>query len=172
MKYSLLIAVFLALHSAAEAQTTEAKKVARPVPAFPTLPEAAMQPTATVTRAPGNPAGPRFQYQLLKIQNGQIAILAPAWRGLTMLKPERIQKSLWTEIVPGSLDDKVMHTLNELTAEGWELLEVYNLSQPVGAQQSIETSLAFNDPNRPVYSGTTSITTYTETRYLLRRPLP
>ncbi|WP_139925617.1 hypothetical protein [Hymenobacter sp. DG01] len=172
MKYTVLLAVLLLLQSAAYAQATAPPKAARPVPAFPALPETAMQPTATVTRAPGTPAGTRFQYQLLKITDGQLAILAPAWRGITKLEPERVQKGLWREAVPGSLDSKVMDVLNELSAEGWELLEVYNLSQPVSAKQSVETSLTFNDPNRPTYSGTTSITTYTETRYLLRRALP
>ncbi|MCA8831783.1 hypothetical protein [Hymenobacter pini] len=172
MKYPLLLSVLALLNTAAHAQTTGSVKPVRPVPAFPALPETAMQPTATITRASSTTAGSRFQYQLLKIQDGQMAILAPAWRGITKLEPERIQKSLWSEIVPGSLDNKVMGVLNELAVEGWELLEVYNLSQPISAKQSIETSLTFNDPNRPTYSGTTSITTYTETRYLLRRPLP
>ncbi|MET4105452.1 hypothetical protein [Hymenobacter sp. UYP22] len=172
MKYPVLLSVLLLLHTAASAQTTEPAKPVRPMPAFPALPETALQPTATVTRPPGAAVSSRFQYQLLKMQNGQVAYLAPAWRGVTQLEPDRVQNGRRSEVVPGSLESKLMLTLNELSIEGWELVEIYNLSQPVSAQQSIETSLTFNDPNRPVYSGSTSINTYTETRYLLRRPLP
>lgn len=172
MKYPVLLSALLLLHAAATAQTNEPAKPLRPVPAFPALPETALQPAATVTRAPGAAAGTRFQYQLLKMQNGEVAFLAPAWRGITQLQPDRVQNGRRSEVVPGSLESKLMLTLNELSVEGWELLEVYNLSQPVSARQEISTSLTFNDPNRPVYSGSTSINTYTETRYLLRRPLP
>lgn len=171
MKYPLLLSVLVLLNTAVSAQTTDSAKPVRPVPAFPALPETAMQPTATVTRAP-SAAGTSFQYQLLKMQNGQIAYLAPAWRGITQLEPDRVQSGRRSVVVTGSLEAKLMQTLNELSAEGWELLEVYNLSQPVSAEQEIVGSLRFDDPNRPVYSGSTSITTYTETRYLLRRPVP
>lgn len=172
MKYPVLLSAVLLLHTAATAQTPEPAKPVRPAPAFPALPEAALQPTATVTRTPGAATGSRFQYQLLKMQNGQEAFLAPAWRGITRLEPDYVQNGRRSEVVAGSLESKLMLALNELSLEGWELVEVYNLSQPVSARQSIETSLTFNDPNRPVYSGSTSIITYTETRYLLRRPLP
>ncbi|UOQ72562.1 hypothetical protein [Hymenobacter cellulosilyticus] len=63
-----------------------------------------------------------------------------------------------------------MTTLNELAAEGWELLEIQNSTQPTRATQQVETSLRFDDPQRPIHTGTTSISTLTQTRYLLRKP--
>ena len=64
-----------------------------------------------------------------------------------------------------------MQTLNELAAAGWELLEIRTVNQPVEVVQKLEKENKFNDPEKPVYTGTTSIATSSQTRYLLRKAL-
>jgi len=111
--------------------------------------------------------GVRYQYQLVHVENDQRIWLAPAWQGQTKLEPRAKLFSSAT----GELDGLLMSTLNSLAAEGWELLEIRTASQPTKAKQTLETSLTYNDPNRPTYTGTTTIDSYTQTRYLFRRPL-
>ena len=121
----------------------------------------------TVTNAPGV----RYQYQQVHLDDSRIW-LAPAWRGQTKLEPSR--KLFNTEAVgelDGLLDGLLITTINELSAEGWEFLEIRAWSRPTGATHKVETALQFSDPNRPVYTGTTTLSTSSETRYLFRKAL-
>ncbi|UYZ62839.1 hypothetical protein [Hymenobacter weizhouensis] len=168
LRFLLLLPALCVLPFAAATQTAP-PAVVRPV-SLAALPEGTWQPvaTSTILAAPAT-TSTRFQYQLLKVEDDEQAFLAPAWRGHTQLAPE--QKNLFGRPKAGELDALVMQALNDLAAEGWELLEVYHLTQPVRATQKIETDLTFNNPNRPNYTGNTSIQSHTETRYLFRRPL-
>lgn len=112
--------------------------------------------------------GVRYQYQSVRVENERRIWLAPAWQGNTKLEP---RTKLFGSIA-GELDRLLMTTLNDLASEGWELLEIRTTSQPVKAKQIIETSLTSNDPKQPTYTGTTTIDTETQTRYLFRRQLP
>jgi hypothetical protein len=133
---------------------------------LPPLPETSLQATSNITTV-SNVAGVRYQYQLVHLDGNQIW-LAPAWREQTKLEPSR--KFLNYNMV-GELDGLLMTTLNELSADGWDLLEIRTVTQPVEATQKVERDLQFNDPERPVYKGTTSIETSSQTRYLFRRAL-
>ncbi|WP_210513599.1 hypothetical protein [Hymenobacter terricola] len=141
--------------------------LAQHAPTFSALPETSL--TATVsTTAVSTEAGVRYQYQLVHLDDGRIW-LAPAWRGQTKLEPAR---KFLNYDAAGEVDALLMQALNEMAAEGWELLEIRTVNQPVQAVQKVEKSLKFNDPNTPVYTGTTSIETSSQTRYLFRRALP
>ncbi|GAB3575792.1 hypothetical protein [Hymenobacter daeguensis] len=133
---------------------------------FPPLPEASLQPTLSTTVV-NNAAGVRYQYQLVHLDGSQIW-LAPAWRGQTKLEPSHKFLNL---NLTGELDGLLLNTLNELSAAGWELLEIRTATQPVLATQKVERDLQFNDPERPVYKGTTSIETASQTRYLFRKAM-
>ena len=134
---------------------------------LPPLPETSLLATTSVTAVPNEP-GVRYQYQLVHLDNSRIW-LAPAWRGQTRLEPAN---RLFNYNLASDVDGLLMQALNELAAEGWELLEIRTVTQPTEAVHKLEKENRFNDPERPVYTGTTSITTSTQTRYLLRRALP
>jgi hypothetical protein len=151
----LLLLSTLCLHHAA----------AQSVP-VPPLPETSLLPTVTTAVLPAS-NGVRYQYQLVHVENEQRIWLAPAWQGKLKLEP----RAKLFNSTTGELNEMLMATLNGLAAEGWELLEIRSVAQPTKAKQTIETSLAYNDPARPTYTGTTTIDTATETRYLFRRPL-
>ena len=140
--------------------------LAQSYPMLPPLPEASLNATASTTTV-SNAPGIRYQYQLVHLDNQRIW-LAPAWRGQTKLEPTR---KFLNPDAAGEIDGLLMQALNELAAEGWELLEIRTVVQPVEAVQKVERALKFNDPNTPVYTGTTSIETSSQTRYLFRRPL-
>ncbi|UOQ65742.1 hypothetical protein [Hymenobacter volaticus] len=156
MKHWLIVLTTLCLQQAS----------AQSVP-VPPLPEASLQPAVTATVLPPT-NGVRYQYQSVRVENERRIWLVPAWQGNTKLEP----RTKLFGSVAGELDMLLMTTLNELASEGWELLEIRTASQPVKAKQTIETSLANNDPKQPTYTGTTTIDTEMQTRYLFRRPLP
>lgn len=141
--------------------------LAQHAPAFPPLPDTSLQATTTATIVHSE-AGVRYQYQLVHLTDDRVW-LAPAWRGQTRLEPTH--KFLNTNLA-GDLDVLLMQTLNELAAADWELLEIRTVNQPAHAVQELEQENKHNDPQRPVYTATTSIRTSSETRYLLRRALP
>ena len=143
---------------------TEPAALAQRAPALPPLPETSLLATSNTVTV-HNEAGVRYQYQLVHLDNSRIW-LAPAWRGQTKLEPAR--KPFNYDAV-GEVDGLLMQTLNELAADGWELLEIQTVNRPVEAVQKLEKENRFNDPERPVYTGTTSISTASETRYLLRK---
>ena len=64
-----------------------------------------------------------------------------------------------------------MKTINELSADGWEFIEIRTESKPSSATQKIERDPKSTDPTNPVYLSTTSFHTYSETRYLFRKAL-
>jgi hypothetical protein len=144
---------------------------------LPPLPESSLQ-AATSTTTVTSVAGGRYQYQLVHLDNQQIW-LAPAWHGQTKLAPARRFLNYEAQ---GELDGLLMTTLNQLAADGWDILEIRNTTRPVEAVQKVERELQFNNPNQPRYTGTTSIRTSSdrtssdrtssETRYLFRRALP
>lgn len=136
-------------------------------PPLPPLPESSLQ-ASTSTTTVTSVAGVRYQYQLVHLDDHQIW-LAPAWRGQTKLAPARRFLNYEAQ---GELDGLLMTTLNQLATDGWDLLEIRSTTQPVEAVQKVERELQFNDPNRPRYTGTTSIATSSQTRYLFRRALP
>lgn len=157
MKFSLL---WLAL-------LTGPAALAQHAPNFPPLPETSLVATTSAT-AVHSEAGTHYQYQLVHLDNDRIW-LAPAWRGQTKLEPAR---KFMNPDAAGDVDALLMQALNELAAEGWELLEIRTVSQPVKAVQKLEKELKFNDPNTPIYTNTTAIETVSQTRYLFRRALP
>lgn len=160
MKYSLLC---LALLTGPVALAQQAALL----PPLPALPETSLQPAVNVTTM-SNAPGVRYQYQLVHLDYPCVW-LAPAWNGHTKLEPARL---FLNYNLAGEVDVLLMQALNELAAEGWELLEIRTVTEPVAAVQKIERTLRFNDPNLPVYTGTTSVSTSVETRYLFRRALP
>ncbi|GGG29083.1 hypothetical protein [Hymenobacter glacieicola] len=172
LRFLLLSGLLGTLQLSGAAQTDSSKPASDTHPALPSLPESALQPTVAITQAAAVSPGTRFMYQQIRAVNNEKAFLAPAWHGLLHLEPDVVQEKRRTSRVPGSLDVKVMQTLNELAEEGWELMEVYKLVQPVGAEQSITSALGFMEPTKRIVTGYTSINSYLETRYLLRRPLP
>lgn len=135
---------------------------------LPQLPETALQPVISSTAIPLS-NGMQFQYQLVRVYNDRCVYLAPAWHGQVKLEP--LRRGLFSTPDPAEVDALLVGALNELAAEGWELLEVQTLVQPTAATQKVETSLPYNDPQRPAYTGKTAIETVTQTRYLLRRPV-
>lgn len=164
MKNCFLLPTFWLVHWAAAAQPTVAERGM----ALPKLPDSALLPTvASVALPPAN--GERFQFQSVRVYDEEKIYLAPAWRGQTKLEPAR--KSIFSNADPGELDALLLTALNGLAEEGWELVEIQSVVQPTSATQKVETELTYNDPNRPSFKGTTSISTLTQTRYLFRRPL-
>jgi hypothetical protein len=137
-----------------------------PASILPPLPETSMQPMVSTTAVSSAP-GVRYQYQLVHFDNDRI-YLAPAWRGLTKLTPPR---KFLNPDAAGDLDGLLLTTINELAAEGWSMVEIRAVTRPVQAVQKVERELQFNDPERPVYKGTTSISSSIETHYLFRRAL-
>lgn len=134
---------------------------------IPPLPKSSLQASVSTTVVSSTP-GVRYQYQLVHIDQWEVR-LAPAWHGQTKMEPAH--RFLNTN-GPGELDGFLLKTINELAAEGWDLLEIRTESRPTGAEQKVERDLQFNDPQRPVYKGTTSISAVSQTRYLFRRELP
>ena len=132
------------------------------------LPEMALQPTMTTSVLPAA-GGLRYRYQQVRAYNDECVYLAPAWHGQTKLQPSK--QGLFAGVDRAELDALLLTALNELAEDGWELIEIQSTALPVRATQKVETELAYNDPNRPVYTGTTSIETRTQTRYLFRKPL-
>ena len=141
--------------------------MAQHAPILPQLPEASLRASVSTTTV-SSVAGLRYQYQLVHL-DGQRIWLAPALRGQAKLEPSR---QFLNFDAAGDVDALLMQALNELAAEGWDLLEISTVNQPVKAVQKLEKDLQFNDPNRPVYTGTTSVETSSQTRYLFRRALP
>lgn len=133
---------------------------------LPPLPESSLQ-AAISTTIVSNAPNVRYQYQMVHLGRYEVW-LAPAWHGQTKLQPRK-NWLLYPEA--GEVDALLMKALNEVAAEGWELVEIRTVSQPTGAVQKVERTLEHDDPNRPVYTGTTSITTSSETRYLFRKAL-
>jgi hypothetical protein len=154
----------LMLGGTAAAQPTPAARAA----GLPQLPETALlSASSTSVLPPSN--GLRYQYQSVRVYNDERIYLAPAWHGSSKLEPPR--KGLFSNADPGEVDALLLTALNGLTEEGWEMVEIQSLMQPVSASQKVETDLQYNDPNRPTYTGTTTIATRTQTRYLFRRPI-
>ena len=56
-----------------------------------------------------------------------------------------------------------------LPAAGRELLEIRTVNQSMHAVQTPEKENGFNDPEKPVYTGTTSVETSLQTHYLFRK---
>lgn len=159
LKATLLLAALL-VSGAASAQKT--------ISALPSpVPAADLRPTLSVTTlAPAN--GVRYEYQLVRLDNDSRVLLAPAWRGRTVLEPDT---RLFKGTKPGEVDELLLQALNELSAEGWELLEIRTSERLTEATQKVETSLTFSDPNRPQYDGKTTYNSDSQTRYLFRRAL-
>ena len=141
--------------------------MAQPASTLPTLSESSLRAAMSTTTV-SNAAGLRYQYQLVHL-DGQRIWLAPAWHGQTKLEPAH--QFLNFDAV-GDVDALLMQALNELAADGWELLEINTVNQPVRVVQKVEKDVRLNDPSRPVYTGTTSVETSSQTRYLFRRALP
>ncbi|TGE09943.1 hypothetical protein [Hymenobacter fodinae] len=166
LRLSMLLPAVLVLQlAAAQSTPPHAKSQASPLP---NLPETALQPVLMSTVLPAA-GGQRFQYQIVRLYNDRCVYLAPAWHGQTKLQPPK--QGLFSNPEPGEVDALLVGALNELAQEGWELVEVQTSAQPIKATQKVETSLAYNDPQRPTYTGTTAIETLTQTRYLFRKPL-
>ncbi|UOQ98372.1 hypothetical protein MUN81_02540 [Hymenobacter sp. 5317J-9] len=158
MKTWLLWAALLPARMAA-AQSNHASVI-------PPLPESSLQSSVSTTTVSSTP-GVRYQYQLVQLDPWQVW-LAPAWRDQIRLEPAR---KLFNPDSPGELDRLLLKTMNELAADGWELLEIRTEVRPTSAEQKVERDLQFNDPQRPVYKSTTSISTASHTRYLFRKAL-
>ncbi|TGD81424.1 hypothetical protein [Hymenobacter wooponensis] len=166
LRFSLVLPAMLMLRlGAAQSQPAHEKVPAGPLPR---LPETALQPVLMSTVLPPA-AGQRYQYQIVRLYNDQCVYLAPAWRGQTKLQPPK--QGLFSSPEPGEVDALLIGALNELAQDGWELVEIQTSAQPVKATQKIETALAYNDPQRPTYTGTTAIETLNQTRYLFRKAL-
>lgn len=170
MVFSLRLCLFLPAVFLLSAAVAQHGPPASKTPAAPLarLPEMALQPTLTTSVLPAA-TGLRYRYQQVRLYNEECVYLAPAWRGQTKLQPGR--QGLFSGPDKGELDALLLTALNELAEDGWELIEIQRSALPVRATQKVETELAYNDPNRPVYTGTTSIETRTQTRYLFRKPL-
>ncbi|MBF9141223.1 hypothetical protein [Hymenobacter properus] len=132
----------------------------------PPLPESSLHASVSTTTVHNVP-GVRYQYQLVHFNNQQVR-LAPAWHGQIKLEPAR---KLFNPDADAELDGLLLKTINELSAEGWELLEIRTETQPTSAVQQVERDLQFNDPQRPVYKATTSVSASSSTRYLFRKAL-
>jgi len=159
MKHWLLFAALLPCGLAA----AQSHLASQPLGALPPLPETSLQSVMTATTVSSTP-GVRYQYQSVRLEDDRV-FLAPAWRGQTRLVSAR---KLFSSDA-GEADALLLTTINELAAEGWELLEIRSVTQPTEAVQKFERNLVLNDPNRPVYTGTTSIATHSQTRYLFRK---
>ena len=141
--------------------------MAQHAPVLPPLPESSLRGTLSITTL-SNAAGLRYQYQMVHL-DGQRIWLAPAWRGQTKLEPAH---QFLNFDAAGDVDALLMQALNELAADGWELLEISTVNQPVKVVQKLEKDVQFNDPNHLIYTGTTSVEAALQTRYLFRRALP
>jgi hypothetical protein len=166
LRFRLLLPAVLLLRLAiAQSPAQQAKS---PGALLPSLPETALQPVLMSSVLP--PAGGlRYQYQMVRLYGNRCVYLAPAWHGQTKLQPPK--QGAFSSPDPGEMDALLVGALNELAQEGWELVEVQTSAQPIKATQKVETSLTFNDPQRPTYTGTTAIETLNQTRYLFRKPL-
>ena len=162
MKHWLLFAALLTYRLAA-AQSGSATP---PHAALPPLPESSPQPVMSSTAVTNAPSV-RYQYRQVRLGDDRIW-LAPAWRVATM---QPLSRKLFNPNAAGELDELLLNTINELSADGWELLEIRALLQPTGAAQKLERRLLFSDPEQPVYEGTTTFSTSSETRYLFRKAL-
>ena len=136
-----------------------------PVP----LPQTNLQPTVSTTTI-SNAPGVRYQYQLIRPEPDCIW-LAPAWRGQVKLEPRQGGFFKPNYNFRGELEGLLMKTINELSADGWEFIEIRTESKPSSATQKIEKDPKSNDSTNPVYLSTTSFHTYSETRYLFRKAL-
>jgi hypothetical protein len=142
-----------------------AQSVPVPVP----LPQTSLQPTVSTTTFSNTP-GVRYQYQLVHPEPDCIW-LAPAWRGQIKLEPRHGGLFTPNSNFEGELEGLLMKTINELSADGWEFVEIRTESKPSGATQKIEKDPKSTDPTNPVYWSTTSFHTSSETRYLFRKAL-
>ncbi|OGX82831.1 hypothetical protein BEN47_18155 [Hymenobacter lapidarius] len=140
---------------------------AQSVPMLLPLPEISLQPTVSTTTIEST-AGVRYQYQLIR-PGFECIWLAPAWRGQIKLEPHR--RRLFNSNFDGELEGLLMKTINELSADGWEFVEIRTESKSTGATQKIEKDSQSTDPTNPVYRATTSFSTSSETRYLFRKAL-
>lgn len=156
MKHLLLITCLLAARLAA------AQSVPVPLPL-----EAGVHSSVNTTTFKDTP-GIRYQYQLV-YPDTYCVWLAPAWRGNTKLEPK--QRFFGNPDARGELAVMLMQTINELSADGWEFIEIRTESRATGATQKIEKDSQSTDANNPVYKSTTSFHTNSETRYLFRKPL-
>ena len=156
MKHLLLFATVLVCRVA----------VAQSTPVLLPLPETGLQSMVNVTTFKNNP-GVRYQYQLV-YPDTYCVWLAPAWRGQTKLEPKRY---MFNPNYVGELEVMLMQTINELSADGWEFVEIRTESRPTGATQKIEKEAQSTDAANPVYTATTSFHTNSKTRYLFRKPL-
>ncbi|SFQ22803.1 hypothetical protein [Hymenobacter arizonensis] len=158
MRYWLLITGLLMGRMAA-AQTV-------PVPVPMPLPATNLQSTVNTTTLKDTP-GVRYQYQAV-YPDTYCVWLAPAWRGQTKLEPKRY---MFNTNYRGELEGMLMQTINELSADGWEFVEIRTESRTTGATQTIEKEAQSIGANNPVYKATTSFHTSSETRYLFRKAL-
>jgi hypothetical protein len=71
----------------------------------------------------------------------------------------------------GELEVMLMQTINELSADGWEFVEIRTDTRTTGATQKFEKDSQSTDASNPVYKATTSFHTSSETRYLFRKAL-
>jgi hypothetical protein len=154
MKHLLLFATLLAYRAAA------AQSAPGPVP------ETGLQSTVNVTTFKNTP-GVRYQYQLV-YPDTYCVWLAPAWRGKTRLEPRHY---MFNPNYVGEMEVMLMQTINELSADGWEFIEIRTESRPTGATQKIEKESQSTDADNAVYKSTTSFHINSKTRYLFRKPL-
>ncbi|MBX0291272.1 hypothetical protein K3G63_12540 [Hymenobacter sp. HSC-4F20] len=172
MKYLLLFLLpGLLVSSAAAAQSKSSGPAGQRLPPLPPLPTASLQPIVTVTQAAPAATSTRFRYQRLTLRGSTEAFLAPAWRGIVRLKPDKRKRDFLGNDKEWEVEALVMQTLNELIEDGWELVEVHNLVQPTGITQTVETKENSSNPERPTYVSSVVAGAYRETSYLFRRPL-
>ena len=163
MKHWLLFAALLPCQLVA-AQSSPASQ---PLAGLPPLPEAGMRPTVSTTVL-SNAPGVRYQYQMLHFDSNCVW-LAPAWRGRIKLEPRH---SLFNNNYQGELEGLLVQTINEISADEWEFVEIRTESTPTGATQKTEKDSRSANPNDAAYTTTTSIYTHSQTYYLFRRALP
>lgn len=159
MKHWILFAGLLTSRLAA------AQSVPVPLP----LPKTSLQPIVSTTTFSNTP-GVRYQYQLIHPESDCIW-LAPAWQGQVKLEPRHGGLFTPNFNFKGELEGLLMKTINELSADGWEFVEIRTETRPTGATQRIEKDSQSTDVNKPVYKATTSFHTSSETRYLFRKAL-
>lgn len=155
MKYLLLIAAVLPYRFAVAQPVTGAQ------------PEAGLQSSTVNVTTFKNTPGVRYQYQLV-YPDTYCVWLAPAWRGKTKLEPKRY---MFNANYVGELEGMLMQTINELSADGWEFVEIRTESRATGATQKIEKESQPTDAANSVYKATTAFHVDSKTRYLFRKPL-
>ncbi|ALW84644.1 hypothetical protein AUC43_05840 [Hymenobacter sedentarius] len=139
---------------------------AQAVPVSLPFPESGRLCTVNTTAFKETP-GVLYQYQL--VSPGAYCVwLAPAWRGQIKLEPKRY---MFNSNYFGELQVLLMQTINELSADGWEFVEMRTESWTTGATQKIEKDSKSTDANNPIYKATTSFHGSSETRYLFRKAL-